>query len=367
MPTAPSPGSNFAEPTDPFGRRRLLHMARVATANGRWRRYQEAAARRGWDRERGRVERRMDLILAHSRWMGRVALFLRCGLWDLHIKTALGGQAARTLGVISYAQAGPDPEAHPRALFDQAWYLERNPDLVAKGWCPLAHYLTVGDAAGCDPHPLFDLADYRARHAVKIAACGLTALQHFVYSGAREGFAPHPLFDVRHYVGQCEAVAVSGENPLAHYLRQGWREGLDPHPLFAGDWYLAHSPDARAADIAPLLHYVLVGSAEGRSPHPLFNPTWYAERHGEGGLRSLVESAEQPRDPSPYFDSTFYMTQQPDLPADLHPLVHYLTEGAFEGVSPAAGFDEAAYLAANPRAAQSPLSALEHWARSRDS
>lgn len=367
MDTPPVPQSWPADADSPMGRRRLLHMARTATANGRWRRYQEAAARRGWDRERGGAERRMDTLLAHGQWVGRVALLLRCGLWDLRIKTSLGGHTGPTLGVISYAQAGPDPQAHPRALFDQAWYLERNPEVRAKGWCPLVHYLTTGDAAGCDPHPLFDLADYRARHAVKIAACGLTALQHFAYSGAREGFAPHPLFDVRHYVGQCEAVAASGENPLTHYLRQGWRDGLDPHPLFAGDWYLAHAPGAKEAGIAPLLHYVLVGADEGRSPHPLFNPGWYAERYGPGGLAGLIASAETPRDPGPHFDSAHYMAQRPDLPADLHPLVHYLTEGAFEGVSPAPGFDEEAYLAAHPRAADSPVSALEQWARSRES
>lgn len=111
---------------------------------------------------------------------------------------------------------------------------------------------------------------------------------------------------------------------------------------------------------------MLAGAAERRSPHPLFNAAWYAERHGDGGLRSLVESAETPRDPGPHFDSAFYMTQRPDLPADIHPLAHYLTEGAFEGVSPAPGFDEAAYLTANPKAAASSLSALEHWARGRD-
>jgi hypothetical protein len=346
--------------------RRLRHLARVANANGRWRRYQEAAARRGWDRERGGAERRMDLLLAKGRWMGRVTLLLRCGLWDLRIKTSLGSVAAPSLGVVSYAQAGPDTSAHPRALFDQAWYLQRNPHLADKGWCPLVHYLTVGDAEGCDPHPLFDLAGYRAEHAVKIAACGLTALQHFVYSGVREGISPHPLFDVRHYVGQCEAVAVSGENPLTHYLRQGWRDGLDPHPMFAGDWYLAHNPDARDAGVAPLLHYVLTGQADGRSPHPLFNAGWYAERHGADGLVGLLASSEQPRDPGPDFDSAHYMAQRPDLAADLHPLVDYLTVGAFEGVSPTPTFDERAYFAANPKAIESPLSALEHWARGRE-
>lgn len=364
MARPPAPSNPAAAPL--MARRRLLHMARAAAANSRWRRYHDVADRKGWDRERGGAERRMDQVLARGQWMGRVALLLRSGLWDLKIKAALGGQAAPSLGVVSYALAGSDPAAHPRALFDQAWYLARNPDLTDKDWCPLIHYLTVGDSAGCDPHPLFDLADYRARHAVKIAACGLTALQHFSYFGAREGYAPHALFDVRFYVGQCEAVAISGENPLVHYLRQGWRDGLDPHPLFDGDWYLARCPQAREAGIAPLLHYVLTGAAQGLSPHPLFDPAWHAGRHGPGGLARLAATAEAPQSPCPGFDCAHYLAQRPDLAADVHPLADYLTSGAFEGLSPAPGFDETAYLVAHPDAADAGVAGLLHQARRGD-
>jgi hypothetical protein len=239
-----------------------------ALAEERWRRFGEAAARRSWDRECGRMERRLDLLLARGAWPGQAALILRSGLWDFGLKCGLGRDGGKALGLMTYARAGARPSAHPKALFDQDWYLEQNPELAGGRLPPLAHYLATGDRAGRDPHPLFDLRDYRSRHAVKIAASGLTALQHYVYTGAREGFDPHPLFDLRHYVGQAKEVVQSGEDPLAHYLREGWRLGYDPHPRFANDWYRARYPQVDAQGISPLLHYVTGGAAEGCAPHP---------------------------------------------------------------------------------------------------
>jgi len=228
---------------------------RSSLTEDRWRRFGEAAARRTWDRERGRLERRLDLLLSRGMWPGHATLILRSGLWDFGLKRGLGREAAAATGLMGYARAGPNPAVHPKALFDQAWYIENNPELAGTHWAPLAHYLAVGDQARRAPHPLFDLTDYRSRHAVKIAASGLTALQHYVYIGAREGFDPHPLFNLRHYVGQAAEVAHSGENPLAHYLREGWRLGYDPHPGFANTWYRRQNPDVDARSISPLLHH----------------------------------------------------------------------------------------------------------------
>src|SRR3990167_4359649 len=309
---------------------------------------------------------------ARATWPGRPALIARSGLWDLRVSHNLGREGGPVKGLIDYVRAGPDSTAFPKALFDQTWYLEKNPDLMGSRWAPLAHYLVVGDRELRDPHPLFDLKDYRGRHAVKVAATGLTALQHFVHRGAMEGFDPHPLFDLRYYVGQAEDVADSGENPLIHYLREGWRRGYDPHPLFAGDWYLAQNPDVADRGLAPLLHYVTSGAVEGRSPHPLFEAVWYAEHYrdaaplGSNALSHFLDyGAEQRRNPSALFDVAFYLEQNPAAPSDQHPVIHYLMEGAFEGVSPAADFNEATYLIEHPEAAETPVAGLLHWALSR--
>ncbi|MDZ4053522.1 MAG: glycoside hydrolase family 99-like domain-containing protein, partial [Phenylobacterium sp.] len=240
-------------------------------------------------------------------------------------------------------------------LFDQAAYLARAPELAGSRWAPLAHYLALGDGVGLDPHPLVSVADYRLRHSEALETSGLSVLQHYLLVGAAQGLDPHPLFDVRHYVGQCEAVAASGEDPLTHYLREGWRQGLDPHPLFANDWYLERHPEVAAAGIAPLLDYVTGGADLGRDPHPLFDGAWYAERYrdlrapGFNPLAHFVRfGTREHRVPCPHFDTAYYLQQD---------------GAAGEGLWPAADFDEAAYLLANPDAAASPYSSLEHWAR----
>jgi len=355
-----------------LAKRRALHKARMVVAEDRWNRFRKAAGRRVGVAEKGPTEQRFDLMLARAKWPGRAALIARSGLWDFRLDRNLGREGGPVKGLINYVRAGPDSAAFPKALFDQTWYLEKNPDLAGTRWAPLAHYLVAGDREGRDPHPLFDLRDYRGRHAVKVAATGLSALQHFVHRGAAEGFDPHALFDLRYYVGQAEEVADSGENPLTHYLREGWRRGYDPHPMFSGDWYLAQNPDVAGREMAPLLHYVTSGAVEGRSPHPLFDAIWYGEHYrdaaplGSNALAHFLEfGAEQRRNPSAHFDVAFYLEQNPAAPDDVHPVIHYLMEGAFEGVSPAADFNEATYLVEHPEAADSPVAGLVHWALSR--
>ena len=366
-----APPLRLADAEALLARRRSASLDRLALAEDRWRRYREAAARRVGVTARSRLEQRLDRLLARGRWPGRTLQIARSGLWLPRLSEAPVYGGGATVSLPRYARAGPDPQMRPKTLFDQAWYLEKNPELMGSQWPPLAHYLVLGDPQGRSPHPLFDARDYRSRHAVKIAASRQSALQHFMFSGAIEGFDPHPLFDLRWYVGRCEEVAESGENPLIHYLRDGWRRGLDPHPLFAGDWYLERNPQAAESSSAPLLHYVLIGAAEGRDPHPLFDGAWYAARRrdvagsGYDPLSHFVRiGARQRSNPGPHFDVAYYLEQQVELTETAaNPLVHYVTEGAFAGAWPAADFDETGYLAEHPEAADTPWSGLEHWLR----
>jgi len=363
--------SPIEQAAERLGRRRYVRLQAGAAAAQRWRRYREARARQPNNLVLPRISRRLASALARGKWPGRALLIMMSGTWRDQELHGLGGSPNLALTLDAYVRAGPDPAAQPRALFDQAAYLARAPELAGSRWAPLAHYLTLGDGAGYDPHPLISIADYRLRHGESLEASGLSVLQHYQLVGAAEGFDPHPLFDLRHYVGQCEAVAASGEDPLVHYLREGWRQGLDPHPLFANDWYLERYPEVAAAGVAPLLDYVTGGAELGRDPHPLFDGAWYAERYrdlrvpGFNPLAHFVRfGAREHRDPCPHFDSAYYMQQDGVAErGDLDPLSDYVTRGAFEGLWPAADFDEAAYLLANPDAAASPYSSLEHWAR----
>jgi hypothetical protein len=354
-----------------MAQRRAAHLERLRLAENRWIRFQEAARRRYAGR-RARLPDPAAQWLARAKAPGRTLLLQLSGLWDERIDASLGSMAGPTVGLAEYVRAGPDPTAQPRALFDQSWYLAHAPNLAGSRWALLAHYLVVGDSHNLSPHPLLDAPAYRARRGAAMRAGRQTALEHFLAEGAAAGADPHPLFDVRHYVGGCEEVALTGENPLVHYLRKGWREGHDPHPLFAGDWYLARHPAARDADVAPLLHYVTTGAAEGADPHPLFEAAHYRRQrgallHGDPLADYLAAGARARLSPSPHFKPAFYLEQAGDAPAAAaDPLRHYLTHGAFDGLWPAADFNEPAYFAAQPEAAET-LSGLEDWLRRRTS
>ena len=357
------------DPTALLEQRRGAHVERLHIAEGRWRRFQDAARQR-YQARRAPPDR-LARLLARAKTPGRRLLLQLSGLWDDRIEASLGSTPGSTVGLGEYVRAGPDPTAQPRALFDQSWYLGRAPSLAGSRWALLAHYLVVGDGHGLSPHPLLDAPAYRARHGADMRAQRQTALGHFLSEGAAAGADPHPLFDLRHYVGRCEEVAVTGENPLIHYLRKGWRDGHDPHPLFAGDWYLARYPDARDAGVAPLLHYLTTGAAEGAAPHPLFDPDHYRRQrgallHGDPLSDYVAAGARARISPTPHFRPAFYLEQAREAPsAAADPLRHYLTHGAFEGLWPAPDFNEAVYFAGHPDEAAHPVSALEHWLRHR--
>ena len=359
------------EPAALIEQRRAARDADVARAEGRWKAFQAANRKRYAGRAARRLKPRPARLMARAKTPGRVLLLQMSGLWDPELAVSLGSTPGPTVALKAYVEAGPDPGAQPRGLFDQSWYLDRAPGLVGSRWPPLAHYLVVGDGHNLSPHPLLDAPAYRARHGARMSVARLTALEHFLFEGASEGANPHPLFDVRHYVGQSEELAESGENPLIHYLRIGWREGLEPHPLFAGTWYLARNPQVAETGVAPLLHYVATGAAEGLDPHPLFETAHY-RRQRHGGVRDdaladyLAAGARAKKSPTPHFNPAYYLEQAGDRPlAHANPLQHYLTLGTYEGLWPAPDFDEAGYFAAHPDAAATGLSGLEHWTRQR--
>lgn len=349
---------------DVMALRQAAWRERRRLAEDRWLRFQAANRKRYAGHAARALPAGVARLMARGKVPGRVLLLAASGVWEAGMDAALGCQPGETSGLIDYVRAGPDPGTQPRALFDQAWYLERTPALAGSRWAPLAHYLIVGDLEGRSPHPLIDPRRLRG------AGDRLTVLQRFLFRAAAEGTDPHPLFDLRYYVGQSEELAETGESPLVHYLRQGWREGRDPHPLFANAWYLNRTSGAADAGIAPLLHYVTAGAAAGADPHPLFETGWWGRepRRASGAhdpLSDFLRTAGRTRrSPTPRFDPDHYLVQAGDDPAAVaNPLLHYLTAGTFLGLSPAPGFDEAAWFEAHPSAAAEARSALELVAR----
>lgn len=125
----------------------------------------------------------------------------------------------------------------------------------------LWHYVTSG--SGRDPHALFDTAFYLERNPAA-AASGMNPLAHYLAIGQGKRLSPHPWFDPVFYLERNPDVAAAGLNPLEHYVTSGYRENRKPHPWFQPDYYLEQFPDAGN----PLVHYV--ATRLGR-PHRLLD------------------------------------------------------------------------------------------------
>ncbi|WHL26188.1 hypothetical protein QJS63_14755 [Pseudomonas juntendi] len=72
-------------------------------------------------------------------------------------------------------------------MFDEAWYLERNPDLQGASLDAWQHYLAHGHAEGREPGPDFNTAWY-LEQCVEARESGMPALLHYHQSGRHTGY-----------------------------------------------------------------------------------------------------------------------------------------------------------------------------------
>lgn len=148
--------------------------------------------------------------------------------------------------------------------------------------------LTVGDAAGASPHPLFCPYAYGSLNQEGRTGEG-GPFRHFVEFGEDAGFRTSALFDPDFYIAQNPQVAMQiaaglYASPLEHFVRVGLTAGHAFCPDFDRHFYLTHHPDvaqAIADGSVPSAewHYVFLGAREGRPPNLFFNPWYYAERY----------------------------------------------------------------------------------------
>jgi hypothetical protein len=138
-------------------------------------------------------------------------------------------------------------------LFDPAWYLAAYP--LVRDEDPLDHFIAVGAAIGCDPHPLFDTAWYCARYP-DVLREGWNPLHHFLLHGGARALRPHPLFDTPWYMARWPEVAERGVNPLLHYLNEGAARGAAPNVLFDADAVRRGNPAVGNGPLAPIFELV---------------------------------------------------------------------------------------------------------------
>ena len=190
-------------------------------------------------------------------------------------------------------------------LFDEAFYLENNPDVaaaVAAGQIPSgrSHFFTAGIIEGRTQISRFYRDDVEARYleanpdvAAVLNIGGLASgLQHYLISGEREGRSLFPDgFDEdwyrRRYPDVADAISqgvfTSG---LEHYLAFGRDEVRAVSPLFEFDYFEVNL-DARAnrdnggSFLSAADHFARNGQAEGR-------PAFFS---GTSGNDTVVGSA----------------------------------------------------------------------------
>jgi O-antigen biosynthesis protein len=148
-------------------------------------------------------------------------------------------------------------------LFDEAYYLAKNPDTRNEFIDPLAHYLEHGHGEGRNPNPLFETGWYWLAYP-EVAKKRTNPLADYVLQGWRLGRNPSPMFESLYYAAATPGLRASGENPLAHYLRVGAWNGRYPNPLFDSAYYLAQNPDVAHSGENPLAHYSRLGFWQGR-------------------------------------------------------------------------------------------------------
>lgn len=205
------------------------------------------------------------------------------------------------------------------ALFDERYYLDRNPDVASAGDNPVSHYLNFGASEGRDPSLGFCELAYKRLHP-DVLKSRMPGLIHFERFGRIE-----------------RRTAPSVPQELLSLPRRN-----------------SDVPDNRAGVSAPLQKEEIL--AQRRAPaiiddkdwqtlRPLvlehFDPDWYLNTYRDLGDLSAKKALEhfvkfgsaELRNPNASFDSSYYAKSNPDT-SEKNPWAHYLLHGKSEGRQP---------------------------------
>lgn len=183
-----------------------------------------------------------------------------------------------------------------RRVFNVAWYMGMNDDLVAvfgPGNYPAAeyHWLTYGINEGRVGSPTFDASWYLAKYPDVAAACGhnrnyLCGMQHYLNNGIREGREGSMVFNPIFYMNTHTDVAsawgaTNYAMALEHFYNNGIFESRESSPTFNVAWYFQTYPDVAAAwpgnNGGAMAHYLKYGRHDRwGSPRQIPSATtWY--------------------------------------------------------------------------------------------
>jgi GT2 family glycosyltransferase len=273
------------------------------------------------------------------------------------------------------------------AVFAPGWYLHRYAEAraVCAGQPELAvlvYYLRVGARLGHSPSSLFDEGFYLARNPdiAELVRAGNyhSGFDHFCQHGHR-GTSPHWLFDDALYGNLYEDMSLENldqhgcHGRYDHYLRSGQRERRMGQFLFDGGFYRARAVEAGHAAAAidaegPYVHFLQrLGGGPELPPSIYFEPAWYLEQNPaakaalERGLFAgalhhyLCSEGADFLDPVPQFSEQYYRQAYPDIGTAVEHGFYrsgyqqFVQHGAFELRRPRADIDLMYYRDMNER------------------
>jgi GT2 family glycosyltransferase len=274
------------------------------------------------------------------------------------------------------------------ARFEAGWYLARHADARAlcagKGaLAALNYYLRVGARLGHSPSPLFDEEYYLSRNPdiAELVRAGnyASGFDHFCRHGHR-GVSPHWLFDDELYENLYEDMTLENLDQhrcygrYDHYLKSGQREQRMGQFLFDATFYRNAAIEAGVAaeeidSLGPYVHCLLrLATGEAELPTSIyFDPAWYLNRHpgakaevARGRYTSalqhyLCSAAPEHLDPVPEFSEAFYRRRHPDIATAVESGFYrsgyqqFVQYGAFELRQPAVDIDLVYYRDMNER------------------
>ncbi|MGY6285843.1 glycosyltransferase [Methylorubrum extorquens] len=289
--------------------------------------------------------------------------------------------------------------------FDREWYkamyLQDKPDVD-----PVSHYLALSKTGVYDPHALFDSSYYIDRYP-ECLSYSKSVIEYFADVGISNNHSPNAFFDAAYYKLKYNDVATSLTDWFAHYINHGWKERRSTHPLFDHLWYVENNPDVARNGRDGLEHYLRSGIFEGRDPNILLDVDFLRRQanelvsddenlvlryHDEKSLWRLdpceafeveaycksagidventhplvhyITHGAYSFNPNSVFDTKFYTSHYNDIvSAGENPLSHYLKAGANEGRNPSRFFDTKWYRNTYPDVAQNKMNPLSHFLR----
>jgi GT2 family glycosyltransferase len=281
----------------------------------------------------------------------------------------------------------PSNEVRPAwAKFDAPWYLRKYPEASehcgGKVEAALNYYLNVGMALKHSPSPLFDEAYYLDENPDIATLVGQkkyhSGFDHFCQHGHRLN-SPHWLFDDVLYGRLYDDMSLQNldfhgcAGRYDHYLKSGQFEGRQCHFIFDAEFFRekAISAGAAAADIdfqGSFTHYLYRLSEQKTeiSPSIFFDPLWYLNR--DSGLKKSLEDEhfcsaiehylrnQNPNlfDPLPEFSEVYYCESNKDVRDAIENgrfrcgYQHFVQFGAFELRRPHPQIDLVLYVDSNP-------------------